>query len=123
MGENRKEKRFLEEDEVSIKYISSTKKARKFDNALPAKTYDISLGGARLVCPVPFDIGCVLRMEINLKRSNKLLKIDAEVKWCQPKDNDLYEVGVEFLHNISQTLLLLLKHLYTEKDGIPSSVS
>ena len=35
----------------------------------------------------------------------------------------LYEVGVEFLHDISQTILTLIRHLYSAGTEIPSSVT
>ncbi len=116
-------KRFLEEDNVLIKYVSSSSEPLELKD-VNAKTFDISLAGARLVSPHFFEEGAVLRVEVDLKRTKQVLNIDAEVKWCRGRDGEEgYELGIEFLHNISTTLLSLLKHLYSEKNGIPSQVS
>ena len=34
-----------------------------------------------------------------------------------------YDLGVEFLHNISQTILTLIRHLYSAQPEIPSCVT
>lgn len=119
--DKRKMKRFVEEDSVIIKYVSSQKESHELKD-INARTFDLSLAGARLVSPQSFEPGAVLRVEIDLKRTKQLLNIDAEVKWCTPHADSGYELGIEFLHNISHTLLSLLRHLYAEKNGIPSAV-
>lgn len=120
--EQRKEKRFAEQDEVVIKYVSSPKEAKAAET-IKATTLDISLAGARILAKRSFSPGTILRVKVDLKKSGQVLNIDAEVKWCQQKaDNETFEMGVEFLHNISQTLLLLLKHLYMGRNGIPSEI-
>jgi len=121
--EQRRVKRFVEEDDVLIKYVSS-KKEGKEKKDINAKTFDLSLAGARLISKHAFEKGAVLRVEIDLKRTQQVLNVDAEVKWCRENQGEQgYELGIEFLHNISTTLLSLLRHLYSEKSGIPSSVS
>ncbi len=122
MDENRKMKRFHEEDNVLIKYASSSDETKE-RKEINARTFDISLAGARLVAPHGFETGTVLRVEIDLERTHQVLNIDAEVKWCKGRDGHKdYELGIEFLHNISNTLLSLLKHLYSENSGIPSQI-
>lgn len=46
------------------------------------------------------------------------------VKWVRRNEADGgYDLGVEFLHNISQTILTLIRHLYSAQMEIPTSVT
>ncbi len=85
--------------------------------------YDISIGGARIVTHKFFPIGTIVRIQIVLNDSEQILKIDGEVKWGKKvPDEDHYEFGLEFIHEISQTIVFLLGHLYGKKQMIPSLV-
>ena len=121
--EHRKEKRIPEKNPV---YIKSAEESRGDNHGvgIMAYTYDISLGGARLFCAKPFAVGTVLRIVLELKRTNQVVQVDGEVKWSMPREEDgLFEMGVEFLHNISLTILSLLRHLYGMGNGVSTSVS
>jgi len=122
--DHRKDKRFLERNTVFIKSTSETKEPPSA-SGINAHTHDISLSGARICTPHYFPIGSVVRIVIELERTHQSIKVDGEVKWTKKSDegDDLYESGIEFLHSISQTLLSLIKHLYAERNGIPSAVS
>ena len=88
-----------------------------------AETYDICVGGARIVTRKFFPIGTVVRIQITLENSERILKIDGEVKWGKKiPDEDHYEFGLEFIHDISGTVMSLLGHLYGECLNIPSTV-
>jgi len=66
----------------------------------------------------------VMRVEINLSKSAQMIKLDGIVRWSRPSFNEeTYELGVEFLHKISQSVLSLIRHLYGEEQGIPSTIS
>ena len=122
--DNRKAKRFLERNTVFIKSTSEAQEAL-YRHGINAHTHDISLSVARICTPHFFPVGSVVRIVIDLERTHQSVKVDGEVKWTRKseEDDDLFESGVEFLHSISQTLLSLIKHLYAEKNGIPSVVS
>jgi hypothetical protein len=122
--ENRKDKRFVERNTVLIKSTSDGHEAL-FGQGVNAHTHDISLSGARICTPHYFPVGSVVRIVIDLERTHQSIKVDGEVKWTRKseEDDDLFECGVEFLHSISHTLLSLIKHLYSERNGIPSSIS
>jgi len=123
--DNRKDKRFLERNAVFVKTTSDGTEAF-FGHGINAHTHDISLSGARICTPHYFPVGSVVRIVIDLERTRQSIKVDGEIKWTKKseEDDDLFESGIEFLHNISQTLLSLIKHLYAEKNGgIPTSVS
>lgn len=121
--EHRKDKRFAEQNNVLIKTTSEVREAAG-NGAINAYTRDISLSGARICSQQDFPVGSVIRIVIELERTHQSLKVDGEVKWTRrTEDGEFFEVGVEFLHSISQTLLSLIKHLYSERDSIPASVS
>jgi len=121
--EHRKDKRFAEQNNVLIKATSEAREASG-NGGINATTRDISLSGARICSQRDFPVGSVIRIVIDLERTHQSLKVDGEVKWTRKtEDGEYFEVGVEFLHSISQTLLSLIKHLYSERESIPASVS
>jgi len=119
----RREKRFKETNKVIIHYAQE--KANSVDYAeTNAETHDISLGGARIRAAKLFPVGSVIRIQIDLAKTGEAIKVDGKVKWTNKiEDEDLYEMGVEFLHQISKTVLSLIRHLYGEDTGVPTSVS
>lgn len=121
--EHRKDKRFKEQNNVLIRPSSAFREAAG-NGGINAYTRDISLSGARICSEQDFPVGSVIRILIDLERTHQILKVDGEVKWTRlSEDGDFYELGVEFLHSISQTLLSLIKHLYGEREAIPSQVA
>lgn len=122
--DNRKDKRFIERNTVIIKSTSEGP-GPAFSAGINAHTYDLSLSGARICSPQYFPVGSVVRVVIDLERTHQSIKVDGEIKWTKKSEENegYYESGVEFLHSISQTLLSLIKHLYSERNGIPTAVS
>jgi c-di-GMP-binding flagellar brake protein YcgR len=119
----RREKRFKEENQVVIHYAQENKNTVDYMET-NAATHDISLGGARIQVDKHFPVDSVIRIQINLSRSGEAIKVDGKVKWIREiPDEDHYEIGVEFLHHISKTVLSLIRHLYGEETGVPTSVS
>ncbi len=121
--EKRREKRFQEKNEVLIRSAVNGKDASGAVG-VNAITFDLSLAGARIRSDQFFDVGTIIRININLERTGQSIKVDGEVKWFRKnEEEEVYELGVEFLHSISQTLLSLIRHLYSDRAGIPSMVS
>jgi hypothetical protein len=122
--DNRKDKRFVERNTVFIKSTSEVPEPL-FGQGINGHTHDISLSGARICTPHYFPVGSVVRIVIDLERTHQSVKVDGEVKWTRrsEEDDELFESGIEFLHSISNTLLSLIKHLYSERAGIPSAIS
>ena len=80
-----------------------------------AFTYDLSLGGARLHSKAHFEVGTVLRLQIELVRSRETLSIDGQVKWVKHNEaENVFEMGVEFLHTRAQSVMSLMKNLHDE---------
>jgi hypothetical protein len=71
-----------------------------------------------------FPVGYVIRIAIDLGSGEPPVEVDGEVIWArESRDGKHFDIGVEFLHRIPDTILSLLKHFYGKKDAIPSSVS
>ena len=123
MENKRKEKRFEEDNKVVIQFALENHDANN-STGIKAVTCDISLGGARIHSPKLYPVDTVMRIEINLSKSGQIVKLDGIVRWSKlSSDEESYEIGVEFLHKISKSVLSLLRHLYGEDQGIPSTIS
>ena len=89
-----------------------------------AATHDLSVGGARILTKEFFDVGSDIRVQIVLARSKQSVILEGRVKWLKVRpDGDLFELGVEFRHEIPATLVALISHLSSREAGIPSSVA
>jgi c-di-GMP-binding flagellar brake protein YcgR len=119
----RREKRIEERNSVVIKSADDGKGSPS-NLGINAYTYDLSLGGTRLYTEKSFAVGTVIRIIIELAKTCQSIQVEGEVKWVRKNDAaGVYEIGVEFLHHISQTVLTLIRHLYSAGSEIPSSVT
>jgi Tfp pilus assembly protein PilZ len=119
----RKEKRIEERNTVVIRSAGSANGLHANLSA-NAYTYDLSLGGTRLFTDRPFAVGTTIRILIELAKTCQTIQVDGEVKWMRRNEAEgVYEIGVEFLHHISQTILTLIRHLYGAGSEIPSNVT
>jgi c-di-GMP-binding flagellar brake protein YcgR len=121
--EMRKDKRIQERNTV---FIKSAGNGRGTTAAVGsnAYTYDLSLSGTRLFTEKNFPPGTVIRIVIELARTCQSIQVDGEVKWTRKReDEELYEMGIEFLHHISQTILTLIRHLYSAGAEITTCVT
>jgi hypothetical protein len=122
MLNQRKEKRFNEENDVLIQYALEGEKTGNYIG-MNALTRDISLSGARIISKKLFPIDSILRIQISLSRSKQIIKVDGKIKWVKERTEEhSYEMGIEFMHEISKTVLSLIRHLYGEESGIPSKI-
>ncbi|MGZ5424707.1 MAG: PilZ domain-containing protein [Candidatus Aminicenantales bacterium] len=121
--ENRKDKRFLERDSTRIKDMCLDQETSG-KRGVNAYTHDLSVSGARISSTLDFPVGYVLRIVIDLGGADPSLEVDGEVVWTRKnEDGKRFDIGVEFLHNLSDTILLLINHFYGKEVGIPSLVS
>ncbi len=122
MKESRKEKRFNEENRVIIEYFPEGVGPGK-TKTINALTQDLSIGGAKILTDNFFPTGSILNITLTLSKSKQIVKLQGEVKWVMSLyDDELYELGIEFLHDISKTVLALIEHLYSKEKGIPSII-
>jgi hypothetical protein len=120
MANKRKEDRLIERNNVSIKPCRNARSVI----GVNAYTHDISLGGARISTKEFFDVGSLIKIQIELASTKELITLDGEVKWLNVKEGeDLFELGVEFRHKISNGILSLIKHLYQQDAKIPSAIA
>jgi hypothetical protein len=123
MDEKRKEKRFQQPNPVCIQTDPERCESGREED-FDSLTHDLCLGGARVVTKALYPVGTVLRMQIDLAHTKKIVSVDAQVRWGRPlEDSDEFEMGVEFQHEIPKTVLFLIAHLYGEKEGVPTSVA
>jgi len=119
----RKEKRIEERNPVVIKSAAAGQ-GPDVNLGVNAYTYDLSLGGTRLYTEKPFVVGTVIRIVIDLAKTCQSIQVEGMVKWVRKNETEEgYDIGVEFLHNISQTILTLIRHLYSAQPEIPSCVT
>jgi Tfp pilus assembly protein PilZ len=119
----RREKRIEERNSVVIRSAEDGK-GHSAKLSANAYTYDLSLGGTRIFTDVSLTVGTVIRIVIDLAKTAQTIQVDGKVKWVKKNEADgVYEIGVEFLHHISQTVLTLIRHLYSAEAEIPTNVT
>jgi hypothetical protein len=120
---DRKEKRFIEQDDVIIKDERLVLEAAA-DGMIYGFTRDISLSGTRVISEQVFPVGCFWRMLIYFKGTDDFLRVDGKVKWVKKSKNArVFHIGVEFLHSYPDTIRMLIKHLYGRQGELPAQVS
>jgi len=116
----RKDRRFKQWNKTSITRLVDPRNSNGHP-PVDAFTNDISLGGARLHTEASFDVGALLRLQIELVRTGESLRVECIVKWCRWDDSaNVFETGVEFQHTSMVTVLSLMKDLH---DGRRTSAS
>ena len=120
MKESRKEKRINEENIVVIEYCPDGVVSQK-NIKINALTKDLSIGGVGILTDKFFPRGTTLNITLTLSKSKQIVILKGKVKWVRGIcDGDLFEIGVEFLHGISKTVEVLIRHLYGKENRIPS---
>jgi hypothetical protein len=119
--ENRRDKRFRQWNKVALRESAGAE--GRPEPTINAYTFDISLKGARIQSDKGFAKGSLVRLQIELVRTRETIRVDAEVKWSRwnPAE-EVFEMGVEFLHELSHTIMALFKDLYGEPTGLPASM-
>ncbi|MFC2161899.1 PilZ domain-containing protein [Acidobacteriota bacterium] len=108
---DRRDKRFIEENKAIIEWAQY--KDPEHGNKIYAFTQDLSIGGTKILTDVSFPIDTVFMITLTLSRSRQIIKVAANVRWVKPVINeDLYEIGLEFIHDFNQSVTGLMKHLF-----------
>ena len=109
MREQRKEFRVPEEDKV---LMSLVRDGGDTANVI-SLTRDISPGGACLVSAVSVPEGALLRLEIALTGSRRLVRTMGTVRWVNRLFEDgVFELGVEFAEMDPENIGAILEHVY-----------
>jgi len=108
----RKDRRFKQWNKTSITRLIDPRNSNGHP-PIAAFTYDLSLGGARLHTVTAFEVGDLIRLEIELGRTRETLRVEGVVKWIRWDDAaNAFEMGVEFQHTSMVTVLSLMKNLH-----------
>jgi Tfp pilus assembly protein PilZ len=122
MMDRRRDIRKDQENKVVIEFVSSSQESQGIEETC-ALTRDISVGGAKIITNRNFPVGTLIKIHVTLSRSRQTLHLDGSVKWVKCLyDEDLFEMGVEFIHDMPQTVLALIKHMFESEKGIPAVV-
>jgi c-di-GMP-binding flagellar brake protein YcgR len=112
MRERRKEFRVPEEDKAVLTLIQDELDGRSPAN-VASLTRDISPGGACLVSGVFVPKGGLIRLEIALTGSRRLLRGTGTVRWVNRLFEDgVFEMGVEFAEIDPESIGAILEHVY-----------
>ncbi len=112
MKNRRKEPRRKEENQVALS-LSSGEALPDGQKSIQVLTQDISTGGLRVLTDVRLAAHTRMKVRLVLSRTRKVLELEAQVRWVTPVyENELFEVGIEFMDIPPQKALLLLKHIY-----------
>jgi len=119
MAEKRKDQRFKEEKKVVIDFYPGDKQLRP-NNVTYALTRDVSEGGVRLLTDRYFSVGTLLKITLSSSRTKKIVNVVAKVMWVHNfHASDLYEMGIEYMHEIPDSIKTMMSD-HREKDaGIP----
>jgi len=116
--ERRREPRIKVETRVKIRL--KTRESEEPEQAkkeeLWAFTSELSVGGLKLLLPLKVEQGKQTEIELYLPDLNKILRIEAEVRWQQPSFvGGLYETGVEFKSLTAEDKISLMEFLYLHR--------
>ncbi len=75
-------------------------------------TEDISLKGIKVISETFFPIDTLLKIELSLVELNKRLDLQGKVKWIRSDEEDLYEIGIEFIDASPEHMKALVDHMY-----------
>ncbi|MFH1129016.1 MAG: PilZ domain-containing protein [Candidatus Omnitrophota bacterium] len=108
MRERRRFIRIKEKDIINYKILPNYKTEKNI-------TEDLSIGGIKFFSNKFIPFSSVLLVEIKLEHAHKILTIIVKVKWIRQKfDDELYELGAEFIDVSSEDLKFLNGYLYNE---------
>lgn len=61
-------------------------------------------------------------MTLYLSKSWQVVKIRGRVQWINMVDQGLFEMGIQFLHEIPSSIMSLITHLFRKSTNIPTSI-
>jgi len=114
MKNRRKEPRRKEENQVSLS-LRSGDPLPNGQKSVQVLTQDVSTGGLRILTDVQLSAHSRMSIRLVLSRTRKVLVLEGQVRWVTPVyEDELFEVGIEFMDIPPSKALLLLKHIYCD---------
>jgi Tfp pilus assembly protein PilZ len=121
MADKRKDQRIREEKKVVIEFYPGGKDSRP-KNVTYALTRDVSEGGVRLLTDRYFLVGTLLKITLSHSQSKQIINVAAQVKWVKNfHTSDLFEMGIEYVHEIPESVLSMMKNHDGKEAKVPSS--
>lgn len=121
MAENRKNQRTKEEKKVVIEFYAGGRRAAS-KNVTYALTRDVSEGGVRILADKSFPVGTLLKITLSHSQTKRIVHLAAQVKWIKNfYTSDLYEMGIEYLHEIPEPVKAMMNDHQGEDDRAHSS--
>ena len=111
MKEKRISRRKKEANKVKIEPISEDEihSGKKFSFSI---TDDISLRGIKIMTETFFPIDTLLKIELSLAKTKKIITMTGKVRWVKKLDDRLNEVGIEMVGTTKDNIKILFEHLY-----------
>jgi hypothetical protein len=110
--QKRKDRRFKQWNKTKITLMGQARGSIGHP-PVEAFTYDISIGGVRIHTMEAFEVGTLMRLEIELVRTGEILRVEGTVRWRKQDDlSKTYELGVQFQHTSMVTVLALMRALH-----------
>jgi c-di-GMP-binding flagellar brake protein YcgR len=111
-AQKRRDRRFKQWNKTKVSRLGAGRDSSG-NPPVEAFTYDISIGGARIHSMEAFDIGAMLRLDVELVRTAEILRVEGIVRWRKRDElSNIYEMGVEFQHSSMVTVLALMRALH-----------
>jgi hypothetical protein len=120
MIEKRKDKRVKEENRVLIDITPAGERNETL--TANAFTRDISVTGARIWTDRLYPLNAKLRLTLYLSRSRQVIRIASVVRWMKSGDDGLYEMGIQFQPGMPDSIMALIKHIYSKDQRIPTVI-
>ena len=112
--DKRRERRVKEEHKI-IGEIVSDNKILKHKKVFYTLTKDISLGGVNIRTDTFLPIDTVVKIELSLPKTHKIVCVRGKVKWIKSLyDDEVFEIGLEFVDTPPNIITSLRGHLYSK---------
>ncbi len=114
MKDKRKERRVKEENTIICEIVSDNK-ILKHKKIFYTLTKDISLGGVNIRTDTFLPKDTVVKMELSLPKTHKIVCVRGKVKWVKSLyDDEVFEIGLEFVDTPPNIITSLIGHLYNK---------
>ena len=114
MDDKRREKRLKEENKLICEIISCNN-SLKHKKIFYTLTKDISLGGVNIRTDTFLPIDTVVKINLSLPKMHKIVCVRGKVKWAKSLyDDEVFELGLEFLDTPPDIITSLIGHLYSK---------
>ncbi len=114
MKDKRRERRVKEKNKIICEIVSDNK-ILKHKKIFYTLTKDISLGGVNIRTDTFLPSDTVVKLELSLPKTHKIVCVRGKVKWVKSLyDDEVFEIGLEFVDTPPNIITSLIGHLYNK---------